>query len=86
MSNALRMNICIQEVEDIIKGLNEKQNICKTVVRALYSHASAEDRANYYECFQLNENIRNAEIKKMGDKMIGLMHLLNNFFSAVPEP
>ena len=52
----------------------------------LYSHASAEDRTNYYECFQLNENVRNEEIKELGDKMIGLMHLLNNFFSTGAEP
>ena len=59
--------------------------MCETLVRALYSHASAEDKANYYECFQLNENIRNAEIKKFFDKMIGLMHLLNDYFSTIPE-
>ena len=47
MSSALRMSICIQEVEDTIKGLNERKEICGTLARALYSHASAEDRANY---------------------------------------
>ena len=50
MSSALRMSICIQEVEDTIKGLNERKKNCETLVRALYtvySHASAEDRANY---------------------------------------
>ena len=86
MSNALRMSICIQEVEDVMKKLNDRKEICEIVVRALYSHASAEDRTNYYECFQLNENVRNEEIKELGDKMIGLMHLLNNFFSTVAEP
>ena len=86
MSNALRMSICIQEVEDVMKKLNDRKEICEIVVRALYSHASAEDRTNYYVCFQLNENVRNEEIKELGDKMIGLMHLLNNFFSTVAEP
>ena len=64
----------------------KKKEICGTLARALYSHASAEDRANYYECFQLNENLRNAEIKNLFDKMIGLMHLLDKFFSTVPDP
>ena len=63
MSRALRMRVCIQEVEDTMKKLNERNQICGVLVRAMSSHSSAEDRANYYECFQLNENIRNAEIK-----------------------
>ena len=40
---------------------------------------------DYYECFQLNENIRNAEINFF-DKMIGLMHLLDDYFSTISEP
>ena len=63
MSRALRMRVCIQEVEDTMKELNERNQICGVLVRAMSSHSNAEDRANYYECFQLNENIRNAEMK-----------------------
>ena len=86
MSNALRMSICIPEVEDTMRKLNDRQNICKILVEALYSHANDEDRTTYYECFQLNENIRNAEIKKLGDKMIELMHLVDNYLYTLPEP
>ena len=45
MSRALRMSICIQEVEDTMKGLNERNQICGVLVRAWFSHSSAEDRA-----------------------------------------
>ena len=62
MSRALRMRVCIQEVKDTMKGLNERNQICGVLVRAMSSHSSAEDRANYYKCFQINKNIRNAEI------------------------
>ena len=78
------MSNCTQEVEDTVKELNEKK-ICGVLVRALSSHASAEDRANYYECFQLNKNIRNAKMKNFFDKMIGLMHLLNDHFFTISE-
>ena len=62
MSRALRMRVCIQEVEDTMKRLNKRNQICGVLDRAMSSHSSAENRANYYECFRLNENIRNAEI------------------------
>ena len=39
------MSICIQEVEDTMKELNERNQIYGVLVRALSSHASAEDRA-----------------------------------------
>ena len=41
------MSICIQEVKDTMKELNERNLICMVLVRALSSHASAEDRANH---------------------------------------
>ena len=48
------MRVCIQYVEDTMKGLNERKQICGVLVlRAITSHSNAEDRANYLIIYPL---------------------------------
>ena len=47
MSRALRLAVCIQEVEQSIKEIDDRNQICGLLVTAMSTMDSADDRAHY---------------------------------------
>ena len=71
---------CIQEVKDTMKEIEERNEICLVLARAMCSMSSTEDRVNYFECFKLNEDIRNDKLKDLHERMLGVLHTLQRYF------
>ena len=53
MSRALRLAVCIQEVEESIKEVDDRNQICSLLVTAMFTMYSADDRAHNYDCLLL---------------------------------
>ena len=77
MSRALQLAVCIQEVEQFIKKIDDRNQICGLLVTAMSTMESADDRAHYYDCFNLNEDRRIAAIKELNEKTLGVLLTLN---------
>ena len=87
MSRALKLAVCIQEVEQSIKEIDDCNQICGLLVNAMSTINSADDIAHYYECFNLNEEKRNVAIKELNKKILGMLRTLNGFFiPCMSEP
>ena len=78
MSRALQMAICIQEVEQSIKKIDDRNQIFEILVTAMSTMNSAADRAHYFDCFKENEDRRNAAIKDLHEKIHRVLHTLSH--------
>ena len=83
MSRILDMANCIQEVKDTMKEIEERNEICQVLARSMCSMCNIEDRFNYFECFRLNEDIRNHKLKDLHERMLGVLHTLQHHFVNV---
>ena len=74
MSRILQMADCVEEVKDTVKKIYDRNQICEILVTAMSSMDSAADRAHYFDCFKENEDRRNAAIKDLHERLLGVLH------------